>query len=141
MLTLSSSEVRRDWSRVLDAVIREKPVFIKRTRDYMMLCSTDMVSQLVCGVRIVADQFNEADGSVTLSAADLDIVSNGPDLPSAKAALASDIMEYAEEYYHEFELYSRAPNRKSHLPYVIKALTARSGKELEDAVICQNGKS
>lgn len=141
MLTMSSSEVRRDWSRVLDSAVRERPVFIKRTRDYMMLCSTDMVSQLVNGLHIVADRFDESDGSVTLSAAALDIVSNGPDLPSAKAALASDIMEYAEEYYHEFELYSRAPNRKAHLPYVIKALTAKSEKELEDAVICQSGKS
>lgn len=140
MLAMISSDVRKDWSAVIDSVIRRKPVFIKRNRDFMMLCSVETVSQLVSDVRIVAEQFVESDGSVTLSVGALDVVSHGDDLPSAKKALVNDIIEYAEEYYDEFEMYSRAPNRKGHLPYVIKALTAKSPKELEAAVICQDGK-
>ena len=141
MLAMSSSDVRRDWSSVLDCVIRRKPVFIRRTRDNMMLCSVEMAAQLVGNVSIVAEQFTEDDGSITLSAGVLDIVAHGADLDSAKCALANNIMEYAEEYYQEFELYSRAPNRKAHLPYVMKALTAKSPKELEEAVVCRDGKN
>lgn len=141
VIAVSSSDVRKDWSHTLDIVVRQKPVFIKRTRDQMMLCSTETVAQLVSNVRIVATQFIESDGSVTLSASALDIVANGDDLSSAKDALANNIMEYAEEYYNEFELYNRAPNRKGHLPYVIKALTAKSPKELVDIIVCQSGKS
>lgn len=140
MLSVNSSDVRKDWSSVVDSAIRRKPVFIKRTRDRLMLCSTETVSQLVSDVKISATQFTESDGSVTLSADALDIVSHGEDLASAKSALVKDIMEYAEEYYGEYELYSRAPNRKNHLPYVIKALAAKSPEELEDAVVCRNGK-
>lgn len=87
-----------------------------------------------------ASQFTESDGSMTLSLDALDIVAHGDDLASAKKALAEDIIEYAHEYYQEFELYSRSPNRKSHLPHVMKALNATTPQELEDAVICQNGK-
>lgn len=141
MLTLSSSEVRKDWSEVMDNVVRRGPVFIKRTRDYMVLCSTETISQLVADTRFMAVSYEEEDGSFTLSAEALDIIANGPDLSAAKRALAEEIMEYAEEYYQEFELYSRTPNRKGHLPYVFKALTAKTPKELEDAIVCQNGRS
>lgn len=140
MVAMSSSDVRKDWSSVLDCVVRRKPVFIKRTRDNMMLCSTETMAQVVRGVNIIADEYIESDGSITLSSAVLDIVSHGDDLASAKAALAADIIEYAEEYYHNYELYSRAPNRRDHLPYVIKALIAKSPKELEGAIICQSGR-
>lgn len=140
MFAMSSSAVRKEWSSVLDSVIRQKPVFIKRTRDQMILCSTEMMSQIFGGLTFTASQFTENDGSVTLSLDALDMVAHGDDLASAKKALAEDIIEYAHEYYQEFELYSRAPNRKSHLPYVMKALTAATPQELEDAVICQNGK-
>lgn len=140
MIAMNATDVRKDWSSVLDSVVRHKPVFIRRTRDRMMLCSTDTVSQLVSDVVFVAEKFVEDDGSITLSLDTLDIVSNGCDLSTAKSALVNNILEYAEEYYQEFELYSRAPNRKSHLPYVMKALTAKTPEELEDAVVCQNGK-
>lgn len=141
MLAMNATEARKDWSSVIDSVIRKKPAFIKRTRDYMMLCSTDTLSQLVSGVAIQAEQFAEEDGSITLSAVDMDIVSHGADLKSAKNALAKDIIEYAEEYYAEFETYSAAPNRKGHLSYVMKALIAKSPEELEGAIICRPGKN
>lgn len=141
MLAMSSSDVRKDWSSVLDCVVRRKPVFIKRTRDHMMLCSTETMAQVTGGLRIFARAYTEEDGSITLSAEALDIISHGEDLASAKAALARDIIEYAEEYYQDYELYSRAPNRREHLPYVIKALIAKSPEELEDAVVCQNGRT
>ena len=54
--------------------------------------------------------------------------------------MIDDLIEYAEEYYQNFELYSRAPNRREHLSLIMKVLTSASKKELEDAVQCQNGK-
>ena len=41
MFALSASDVRKDWSRVIDSVIHIRPAFIKRTRDHMVLCSND----------------------------------------------------------------------------------------------------
>ena len=141
MLTIPSSEVRKEWSSVMDTVIREKPVFIKRTRDSMMLSATETIWQLISGVKYTADMYREADGSVTLSARDMDIIVNGADEAAARKALVRDITEYAEEYYQEFERYYYAPNRRAHLPYVIKALVAQSPEELEGEVVCQAGKT
>lgn len=141
MYAMCSSNVRKDWSGVMDSVIRTKPAFIRRTRDYMVLSSVGTIHELVSGVRYIADEYREEDGSITLSLHDLDIVANGPDLGSAKKALVQDIMEYAEEYYSAYELYYASPNRKPHLPYIMKALTAKDPEELEEAVICRPGES
>ena len=140
MFSVGASEVRKDWSRVIDSVVREKPAFIKRTRDYMMLCTTDMIYELVSSIKYVANKYVEDDGTITLSMKSLDIAANGDTEAAAKSALVESLIEYAEEFY-EFELYSKAPNRRSHLPYVVKALTAKTPKDLEDAVVCQDGEN
>ena len=41
MLTLNATDVRKEWSTVIDNTIREKPQFIRRTRDYMMLADIE----------------------------------------------------------------------------------------------------
>ena len=69
------------------------------------------------------NRFKEIDGSITLSTVDMDIVVNAIDEKSAKKELATYIKEYAEEYYDDYEIMSKASNRKSHIPYVFKALT------------------
>ena len=66
---------------------------------------------------------------------------NGLDEQSARSALAKSIMEYSLNYYNEYELFSRAPNRKGHIPYILKALIVDDEKQLEEMLICQDGKS
>jgi hypothetical protein len=141
MHAICSSEVRNGWSGVMDSVIRKRPAFIRRTRDFMMLSSIETISALVADVKYVADEFLEEDGSVTLSLRDMDIIANGKDILSAKKALVQDILEYADEYYAEYQQYYAAPNRKAHLPYIMKALTAKNPEELEEAVLCQPGRN
>lgn len=114
MFALSASDVRKDWSRVIDSVIHVRPAFIKRTRDNMVLCSNDTVRQLVRNTPIIANSFIEDDGSVTLSMVDVDLVVNADTMEAAKSELINDLIEYAEEYYQNFELYSRSSNRKDH---------------------------
>ena len=106
----------------------------------MVLCSNETVRQLVRTTPIAANSFIEDDGSVTLSMVDVDLVVNADTIEAAKSELINDLVEYAEEYYQNFELYSRSSNRKDPLPLVMKVLTAASKEELEDAVQCQNGK-
>lgn len=139
MQTLHSSDVRREWSSVMDSVIREKPVFIQRTRDCMMLSTTELISQLVANVMFAADAYPEQDGGITLSLRDMDIAVHADSLDAAKTELVHAITEYAEEYYQNFAQYFASPNRRAHLPYIIKALTAGTPKELEDAIVCQAG--
>lgn len=67
MDTIKATDARKEWSTVIDSVIREKPKFIKRTRDYMFLSGIDVMQELLVGYSFSAQSFIEKDGSVTLS--------------------------------------------------------------------------
>lgn len=141
MLALNATEVRKDWSAVLDNTVRQKPQFIKRTRDYLVLSDIKFMGMLLDGYNFTANKMEEDDGSITLSLNELDLVENAPTEQDAVLALANDIYEYAQEYYQEFNLWSVAPNRKDHIPYVMKALILDDVQKIGESIQCQAGEN
>ena len=141
MLAQNATDVRRNWSEVTDRVIREKPQFIKRTRDCMVLTDVKLFESLLAVYHMTADIFIEDDGSITLSLRELDLAENAPTEAEARKLLGESILDYAEDFYKEFQLWSVAPNRKSHIPYVLKALVINDAGMIGDAVECQAGKN
>lgn len=141
MFTISATDARRDWSTIIDTVVREKPAFISRTRDMIMVSSLDMVSALLEPYSFTADKFVEDNGSITLSLHEIDIIVNADTEEAAIIQMAEGIKEYAEEYYREFKIWSVAPNRKAHLPYVLKALLLDDVNKIGAIIKCQLGKS
>ncbi|WP_026517173.1 hypothetical protein [Butyrivibrio sp. MC2021] len=140
MNVLNATDVRKNWSVTLDAIVHDKPAYIKRTHDNIALMDVSTLNELLAGYKYTADKYDEDDGSVTLSLRELDIVVNDADLEATKRRLAEYIKEYAEEFYSEYNVWSKAPNRKGHIPYVFKALTLDTDSILED-IVCQNGKN
>ena len=140
MEVINATEVRKNWSVTLDSVVRERPAYIKRTRDSLALLNMDTLSYVLSGYKYSAEIFIEKDGSVTLSADYLDLVVNAKNEEQARSALASDIKEYAEDYYEHYATWSIAPNRRPHIPYVLKALSLNT-EEIAEELICRNGKN
>lgn len=141
MISMKATDVRREWSKVIDTAIREKPVFMKRTRDQVMISNVEHIKTLLNDYHLTAEKFTEKDGSITLSLHELDIVANGSTLKLAKQELAKNLFEYAEEFYQDFAFWSKAPNRKSHTPYVLKILLNENMDELISDIKCQPGKN
>ena len=140
MTVLNATDVRKNWSLTLDAVSHGRPAYVKRTHDNIAIMDVPTLNAILGGYKYYADSYKEDDGSVTLSLRELDIVVNDVDMEATKRRLAAYIKEYAEEFYSEYELWSNAPNRKSHIPYVFKALTLDENSILEE-IICQDGKN
>ena len=134
------TDVQKEWSAVIDSVIREKPKFIKRTHDYIMLSDIHLVERLLEVYRFTARKYEEDDGSVTLGLNEIDLAENGIDESDARAKLSASILEYAEDYYKEFSLYYSSSNRKQHLPYVIKSLILNDVNEIGALIECHHGK-
>ena len=63
MQAMNATEVRKEWSAVCDSVIREKPKFIKRTRDYMFLSDINTLNDLLSAYQFTAEYFVEEDDS------------------------------------------------------------------------------
>ena len=141
MLTMNATDVRKNWSEVADSVVRARPQFIRRTRDYMLLSNIEFMADLLDVYTFSATEFTEDDGSITLSLVELDLVENAPTHEEAKRMLATSILEYATEFYAEFKVWSAATNRKKHIPYVFKALIMDDVQKIEECITCQAGKN
>ena len=141
MIALSATEVRNEWSSVVDGVVRDKPALIKRTRDKMWLSNLDTMKEILEAYQFTAERYFEEDGSVTLALNEIDLVENAVDEAEAKRLLAESVMEYALEYYNNYAFYSSAPNRRKHVPYVFKALIIDNAEALGESILCQDGKN
>lgn len=141
MLAMNATDVRKEWSSVVDGVVRDKPAFIKRTRDRMWLSNLDTMADILEAYQFTAERFIEDDGSVTLSLNEIDLVENAPTEKEAKLLLAQAIMEYATEYYENYSFYNKAPNRKKHVPYVFKTLIMDDVNKIGEGIICRDGKN
>lgn len=140
MLAVNATEVRKNWSTYLDSV-RNKPVFIKRTHDFSALMDIKFLKLALSYVPITYSKVTDKDGSIVISSNDMDIASTGKNEQEALSNFVCDLIEYAHEFYDEFEIWSSAPNRVNHIPMVLKILTADNSQEVEDMLICQNGRS
>jgi hypothetical protein len=141
MLMTQASTVRKEWSAVCDSVIREKPKFIKRTRDKMWFSDLNTMSVILDIYSFTAEKFIENDGSITLSLNEIDLIENGKDESEARVNLGNAIIEYSLEYYSNYQLYSHTPNREKHIPYIFKALIMDDPKKIGDIIQCQDGKN
>ena len=137
---ISATDARRDWSQVFDSVVRDKPQFIRRTRDNVLMANLNFFKDILDVYIFTAQKYIEEDNSITLSLNEIDLLENGATENEAKLKLAADILEYAEEFYNEFNYWSGAPNRKKHIPYVLKALILQDINKIGDLIQCQSGK-
>ena len=137
----SATDVRKEWSLFFDQAVREKPVFIKRTRDNAVLSDISFINLLLDMYRFECTKHLEEDGTVTLSTDVMDIVENANTEDEAKAKVAQSILDYAEDFYAEYELWSKAPNRKNHIPYVFKALLLNDTSKIGDLILCRTGEN
>ncbi|MBR2215246.1 MAG: hypothetical protein IJ849_05755 [Selenomonadaceae bacterium] len=121
--------------------VRVQPQLFKRTSDYVLLSNLNFIKALLAGYSYSAVRMEEEDGSVTLALNEIDLVENGKDDNDARAKLAAAILEYAEDYYNDFAYWGSAPNRRSHIPYVFKALFLGDTRKIGDSIQCLAGKS
>ena len=141
MYTVNATDARKHWSEIIDGVVRVKPTFIKRTRDCVVLANEELFAEVLSAYTFSAIRHDEDDGSVTLSLREIDLVENAPTESEAKLMLAKDILDYATDYYNDYAYWSSAPNRKSHIPYVLRAIMLGDIDKIGECISCQAGKN
>ena len=138
MTALSATQVRSDWSSVVDTVVREKPQLITRTRDQVVLANVDILSEFLSVYEFSANVYEEKDGTVTMSLNEIDLIENGADSQDALLKLAAAILDYAEDYYNDYSYWSRG-NRSVHKPYVFRALFINDVEKIGGLIKCHLG--
>jgi len=138
MLTVTASQARKEWSNVVDTVVRDKPILIRSTRNRVLMANVDILDDLLCEYAFHADLYSEDDGTVTASLHEIDLAETGIDEKDVKVKLAESILDYANDYYEDFSYWSRG-NRKAHIPYVFKALMLGDVEKIGEAITCRLG--
>jgi hypothetical protein len=123
------SQARQELTAVIDQVQRCSPVMIrarKRSEEPAVIMSKSLITGLLnlpTEPLTVTPRFaSEDDGSVTLVLNPLEIVCNGSTRADAIKGAIRDAIEYASEYLapENVQLYLRSPNRRNHLPLVLR---------------------
>lgn len=141
MKTIGATEVRKNWSSICDDVVRVRPNVIKRTRDYLFLATMDDVLAMLSGTKYRITLITEDDGSCTAASDDMDLAENGASENEALRNLAKAILDYAVEFFDNYQLYSKSPNRKDHLSYVTKAFLLDDALKIKEEMLCHVVKS
>lgn len=115
---MNATDVRKDWGHFIDMVVRVGPQFVKRNRDAIVAVGTEHLKVLLASYRFTLEVEQEKDGSFSGSVGVLDVTANAPSVEALKLELATELVEYADE----FALHFNAPNRRDHAPYVMNIL-------------------
>lgn len=141
LLAVNSTDVRKDFGGYIDKIVRTKPIFIKRSRDYFMGISIEMAKELVNDVTFTVSKYIEEDNSITLALEDFDLVVNEESDEQAIDSLLQDLKEYALEYYEDIEFWASDLNRRKQMKSVLKVLLTEDDNELKESFLCQAGKN
>ena len=138
----NATDVRINFSKILDNAVYSKPQFIKRTHNHIIMIGADMFSALLSEAKLHLSFIEGEDGSKIAVCDEIDdIIGVGDSSEEAIAHFIENLVEYAEEYYKDYKLYSRAVNRKQHLPFIMNVLAADSIENVKEMLICQAGRN
>ena len=123
---LKSTEVRKEWSRFIDNVTRDKPALVKRNRDLVAVLSVELLDSILSEYKLTVEVKKEKDGSYSGVFDEMDLMANARNIGSLEDKLVDELIEYSEEYMDEFKIHYYSPNRKKHFPYVYR-ISLQSG--------------
>ena len=102
---VKATDARKEWSAVLDKVIREKPVIIERTRDRVWMSDLNILIYFLDAYKFDVKEYHNSDGTITLILQAPNLSVTAGDLVKAKNDLVKILVEHAHNYYDNYNCY------------------------------------
>lgn len=128
-MIMTVTEARQGMKRFVDAVIHEKPaMYVKRGRDEgFWAVSGTQFHHILKAYRFTLEHEIGEDGRFYGSVEQIpDIIGEGDSLEDLKRDLAEYLIEYSKGYAEDWKLFSNAPNRRDHFPFIMHVLAQKS---------------
>jgi predicted RNase H-like HicB family nuclease len=120
---LSATEVRANFGLFIDNVVHQKPQVVKRNRDIIVALSQTYLKDTLSIYEFTIEFEQDEDGIFAGSIEQIpDILGEGKSLEELRNDLAYQLIEYAQDYYDDFERYHNYSNRRDHVNYVLRVL-------------------
>lgn len=126
---LTITEVRRDMAKFADRVIYEEPAVLvtRGRRDSFWAIDNEKFHSVLRAYRFTLEYEQGEDGRFYGSLKEIsDIVGDGDTFDELKQNLAHYLVEYAQGYARELQLFYHATNRRAHYPYILNVLAQDS---------------
>jgi Antitoxin of toxin-antitoxin, RelE / RelB, TA system len=132
---LNITEFRRSIGPTFSAAVQgHRPVKIDRgTHQSGVLFGTEEALALVANWEFHPEVYREEE-AVSIWLPEFALYGRGASFSRAREDLLDEVRNYVDEYLDEVELYSRAPNRAAHFPFVIRAWLADASGGLVDVL-------
>ncbi|HEX8958231.1 MAG TPA: hypothetical protein VF770_00240 [Solirubrobacterales bacterium] len=132
---LNITEFRRSIGPTFSAAVQgHRPVKIDRgARESGVLFGAEEALALVANCEFHPEVYRKQ-GALSIWLPEFALYGRGVSFSAARDDLIAEVRDYVEEYLDEAELYSRAPNRASHFPFVVRAWLADATGELADVL-------
>ena len=134
-----SSNVRKNWSETIDFAVRNKPVFIERTRDELTLINNQTLLAVLNLIPLHALVEKEDDGSVTMTGKEIEVVENAPTRKECLNRIVDSLIDFSGDFYDSYEFWTSDPARREQVPFVMKCLLT-DRETLKGDIVCRDGK-
>lgn len=142
---LKFTDARRELTSVIDRVQSLIPVVIqprKKSEEHTFMFKETLVREMLHEYKFNLELTDEEEGSYSYWLDNLDIYGYGETKEEALNSLVEDLVMYAKQYTDNPVRYFNAPNRRAHLPFVLKVMVCNNAEEvkqmlLEDAAALQ----
>lgn len=130
---LNATEVRANFGGFIDNVVRQKPQVVKRNRDVIVALSQESLKSALSIYEFTVEFEQDEEGYYAGSIEQIpDIVADGQTLEELRKNLANYLVEYARDYYADFNRYYNSPNRHSHAYYILRVLLEDNYEKVAD---------
>lgn len=128
------TNARANLSGVFDKLINNEKAAVaisRKNKEEILLMKRETQKTMLTAYQLKGEVYTEADHSYTVSITPLDIAENGDTLEEALNTVIKELKNYAADYIERLPLFMNAPNRRDHLPFVMRIILADDDTELK----------
>lgn len=128
------TNARANLSGIFDKLMNNEKAAVainRKNKEEILLMKRETQKAMLTAYRLKGEFYTESDHSYTISITPLDIVENGVTLEDALNSVINELKIYAADYIERLPLFMNAPNRRDHLPFVMRIILADDDTELK----------
>jgi len=132
---LKFSEARAGLTLVFDQVQDDVPVVVKPRKQSEIttyLLNDRIMHDILAASRFSIREIREETGEFTYWMDTFDEYGSGETEEEAMNSLVSDAIFYAEDYIKNIKRYYNSPNRRHHMPFVLRILMCNTPGEVKE---------
>jgi antitoxin YefM len=131
---LKFTEARREFTSVIDRVQSLMPIVIqprKQSEENTFLFKETLVLEMLSMFKFDIKLIDEKPDAYSYWSTNLGIYGYGETKDQAYDSLVDDLIIYSKQYIDNPARYFNSPNRRAHLPYVLKVMVCNNAEEVK----------